>query len=704
MAPKPAQRILIVDDDQLTRQMAVRALERHGYTISEAGDGIEALEQFQKHYPHVILMDAMMPRMDGITACEKLQQLPDGPETPVIMITALDDPATVDRAFDAGATDYITKPLNWAVLTRRVDRLLRTIEAESDLQERLAQLDILRRIDRELGYTLDLNRVLNMATDSALRWSGAMAVGVIWLESETEELVMLKELGKPQSMTEPVPLGQIQKSDTLIGDVFREKKNVQRIHEGEQSADLAFPLRVRGEVNGCIVLEKFSSQILDDASTYEFLEQLADRTAAAIDKGRTYDQTQRNATQIDILYNISTNISGNLDVNNIYDLLTRGCAELVGATSAFFCTYDDRALSLTVVSRFVSDHYSEHNLKDKPPVEQTTFKVASVRSLYAGPIQYVDGHADTGSTSNWLMLITADRNTRSNLLVPVIYEDTIMGVVVVNNTRSARIYRSDDINLVRSLATQGATALQQARLFQNIQELEQIKTEMIRMASHDLRNPMGQITGYFELLVDDIAVHMNTRHERYVARIAKAIGTIDAMLEDILNLENIENQTTSNFAPINIAGLMVEVVENLKDQAHQKTQRLTFTTPSAATTVRGSTSQLRQVFANLIGNAIKYTPAEGAIIVTYAEKDDQFHFAVQDTGYGIPADQQDQLFKRFFRAKSAATESIEGTGLGLSLVKSVVERHDGEVWFKSIENEGSTFGFRLPLYVEDETN
>ncbi len=122
--------ILVVDDDPATRLILRRALERDGYRVEEAADGAAALERFERLGPDLILMDAVMPGMDGFTACARLQRLPGGALTPVLIITVLDDEASVDRAFGSGASDYIQKPIRWAVLRQRVRRMLTESRAE----------------------------------------------------------------------------------------------------------------------------------------------------------------------------------------------------------------------------------------------------------------------------------------------------------------------------------------------------------------------------------------------------------------------------------------------------------------------------------------------------------------------------------------------------------------------------------------------
>jgi two-component system cell cycle sensor histidine kinase/response regulator CckA len=127
--------ILVVDDDGMIRRMVRRVLESKDYAVEEAEDGAQALSAFERLQPDIVLLDIMMPEMDGFATLARLQALPGGDRTPVLMITALDDKASVDRAFEAGAADYITKPIHWDVLRHRVHHLLHARQAEEALRE-----------------------------------------------------------------------------------------------------------------------------------------------------------------------------------------------------------------------------------------------------------------------------------------------------------------------------------------------------------------------------------------------------------------------------------------------------------------------------------------------------------------------------------------------------------------------------------------
>src|ERR687886_1408421 len=127
--------ILVVEDDKFMRIQLRRAMEQVGYQVAEATDGEQGLAAYMRLQPDIVLLDALMPVMDGFTCCTQLRSLPGGDRIPVLMITALEDRESVDRAFEAGAIDYITKPIHWAVLRQRVRRILEASRATEELQQ-----------------------------------------------------------------------------------------------------------------------------------------------------------------------------------------------------------------------------------------------------------------------------------------------------------------------------------------------------------------------------------------------------------------------------------------------------------------------------------------------------------------------------------------------------------------------------------------
>lgn len=226
-----------------------------------------------------------------------------------------------------------------------------------------------------------------------------------------------------------------------------------------------------------------------------------------------------------------------------------------------------------------------------------------------------------------------------------------------------------------------------------LKELDALKTQMIRMASHDLKNPLGVVLGYIDLLLSGRA----KEPERFLHMIDDAAKRMQSIITDILNIERLRAGRL-DLAAVDIGELLAETFAGFQSQADEKAQTYTLHRPRYVLITQLDSRQFKEALGNLIGNAIKYTPKEGAVTVTLEEETPgNLHLRIQDTGYGIPKDAQANLFKPFYRVRTKDTASIPGTGLGLSLVKAVIEAHGGKIWVDSDEGKGSTFHVELAV-------
>lgn len=230
-------------------------------------------------------------------------------------------------------------------------------------------------------------------------------------------------------------------------------------------------------------------------------------------------------------------------------------------------------------------------------------------------------------------------------------------------------------------------------------ELNRLKTQMIRMASHDLKNPLSVVQGYTNLILMN-RDQLSPEHQRFMDFIGKAGDTMLNLINDILNLEQLRS-TEMPDERVQLNRLVYDVVSRHEPDIALKKQVFKLDLQRDLPPMIGRPTQLAQVISNLLGNAIKYTAAEGSITLrVYAPSPQVIRLEVQDTGYGISQEAQKKLFTEFYRVKTAATASIPGTGLGLSLVKSVVEAHHGRIWVESEEKVGSTFYVEFPAADE----
>lgn len=232
---------------------------------------------------------------------------------------------------------------------------------------------------------------------------------------------------------------------------------------------------------------------------------------------------------------------------------------------------------------------------------------------------------------------------------------------------------------------------EQEKLLVRITELEQLKSDMIRVAAHDLRAPLTLMIGYAGLLKEE---NLTATAREYLAEISKSAARMESMIRDILSLDRIEAHAAGQHESVHLNDLVQIAFQRFQSYADQKAQTYTLVLSGQPVVIQGDVVQLQEAFENLIANAIKYTPAGGTVQVRLM---DNGGFDVEDTGYGIPEDQQKGLFSPFFRVQSDETRAIEGTGLGLHLVKRIVERHGGTMHFHSQYGKGSLFGFRFEV-------
>jgi signal transduction histidine kinase len=229
-----------------------------------------------------------------------------------------------------------------------------------------------------------------------------------------------------------------------------------------------------------------------------------------------------------------------------------------------------------------------------------------------------------------------------------------------------------------------------------LRDLNRFKDEMLNMASHDLRSPLALIVGYCSLIALDTPAD-SPIHD-YLDVIQRSTERMRGLLDDLLRVEQIRSSPLEMNRSVDFGELVTTSIAHSQPLAASKQQTLQAHVhfPRLPDIVLNP-MLIREAMENLIGNAIKYTPEGGVIEVSASLAHGRVHFRVKDNGIGIPPEAIPRLFEAFYRVKRVGAEKTDGRGLGLNLVKTIIERHGGEVTVESEEGKGSTFGFSLPI-------
>jgi signal transduction histidine kinase len=287
--------------------------------------------------------------------------------------------------------------------------------------------------------------------------------------------------------------------------------------------------------------------------------------------------------------------------------------------------------------------------------------------------------------------------TGAMLSAPLKLGDRVIGVLGLGNRVSEQPFSGHEQQLLLALADYAAIAIENARLYTEVQQADQAKSEFVSFVAHELRTPMTSIRGYADMLLkmDD---PLSPPQAQFIHTIRSNVVRMQILVSDLQDISRIESgHLRLELQATALSDVLRDALQATQGQIEARSQKLTLNVVEGLPLVRADPARLTQILINLLSNAHKYTPEGGHIRVRAWREGDFVHCAVSDTGIGMSEEDQARLFTKFFRSENPVAREMPGTGLGLCIVKNLVELQGGEIAVESALNQGTTFAFTVPV-------
>jgi two-component system, OmpR family, phosphate regulon sensor histidine kinase PhoR len=314
-------------------------------------------------------------------------------------------------------------------------------------------------------------------------------------------------------------------------------------------------------------------------------------------------------------------------------------------------------------------------------------------------------HGDTGDMPPQLRQMLLEAGVRTQLITPFGVGGELLGLIVLQRMQAGRPWTAAEVDAMESVAADLGRGLNHARLYEaenrlveDLKALDTAKSSFFATVSHELRAPLTTIEGYVEMFGDGEAGEVTSQQRQMLEAIDRSTVRLRNLVDDVFTLAKLESGAfTAVMRPVDLTDVIRAAADAVRPSVIAGELALTISATEGELMVDGDASQLDRVVINLLSNAVKFTPKGGCIEVSAFADGRSAVVRVRDTGIGIPASDQKELFNRFFRASNATGRSIPGTGLGLAIVRMIVVNHGGDIDLRSTEGAGTTVTVWLPL-------
>jgi PAS domain S-box-containing protein len=551
----------------------------------------------------------------------------------------------------------------------------RVIERTAQLQREQQNTETLLRILTEVSSSLDLDRALNRTLSLLNEAIGAEQGTIMLLHAEDNLLHYRAGYGYLTDRTDTTTRGFTMKigeglagwvvqnrEAVLVSDLHLDSRWVRTSKSGQDHRSaIVVPMLVGEDVIGVLMVFQRAADFFS-AEMLNLVKAIAGQVAVAINNAHLYELIRDQAERLGVM------------LRKEQEEASRSQAILEAVADGVLVTGPDNRITF---------------------VNKSTERILTLEEskLLGGPLDSFAGLFGNAITT-WLETIRRWSEDPSSYQTGDSYAEQLE----LENGRIALVHLAPVILQNDFLGT--------VSIFRDIThevEVDRLKSEFVATVSHELRTPMTAIKGYVDVLVMGAAGALNENQVHFLEIVRNNIDRLNILVGDLLDVSRMESgRVTLNPQPVDLREVAEEVIQEVKrrSETESKPMALELDVPMKIPPVVGDTERVRQIIGNLVDNAYNYTPENGTIRVGIHQENGDIQVDVQDNGVGIAPEDQPRVFERFYRGEHPLVLATPGTGLGLPIVRQLIEMHHGRIWLTStgVPGEGSTFSFTLPVH------
>jgi PAS domain S-box-containing protein len=661
-------RILHVNDDDGDREAITRVLRAAGFTVIEASNGAEALRK-ANDLPDLVILDVKLADIDGYEVTARIRANPATSRLPLLHLSAMraggEERA---RGVESGADGFLVQPVEPAQLVATVRSILRARDAERELRITLEQNTVILQNIADAVTAQDASGRVVYANDAALRILGYRDKSEL-VGGDPVAIVaafdMLDEAGEPFDPSR------------LPG---------RRVLDGEPEARAIIRWRPRHSRDDRWTIVQ-SRPVRDDAG----------KVILAINILHDFTEQRRAEQRMTMLSEVSAALTSSLDYEETLQRVVRLMVPTLGDWSVLH-VIEQHEVRWTAFHRDAELDARLRAFATVPvPLARRELLPETLFDGRATHLELDDAAIEARVGTRQSMEILRVLGARSAIIAPLFLRGATVGSLTVMSAQPQR-YGDEELRLLEDVAHRAALAVDNARVYRRAREAADLRRDLVAVVAHDLKNPLNAVTMAAALLSRGAPTGADgERARRQTDIITRASDRMNRLIHDLLDVSAIDaGRLELEKQPNAIGTLVSEALETMAPLAHenQLSVEAALAPEIESLPLSADRDRLLQVFSNLIGNAIKFTEPGGRITVSAQRVGGAVRFAVADTGPGIADEHLPHVFDRYWRIRG---RKREGTGLGLWIVKGLVEAHGGRVAVDTKVGTGSTFSFTIPL-------